>query len=123
MNAYDLLALRIPPDALGMTAEVHQAVIEHALSVAESATSDPLAQYQHAAAFLFDLERQRWRRLYSSGSGAEGSFSLSEISARMEAAQADRDAALAEYARLTGATSQPTGLRRGSGSVGIVVDP
>ncbi len=122
MNTYDLLALRIPPDALGMTAEAHQRVIEHALSSAESATADPLAQYQHAAAFLFDLEAQHISRRFSGASGAEGGFTYSELSTRLARAERDRDAALAEYSRILGIVTARS-RARASGSVGIVVDP
>lgn len=92
----------LTPEALGLEPAAFDTLLARVLSAAALAYPDSTAaQGQHALAYLYGMEAQHWRRQISSGSGAEGSYSLSEVSARMSAALSDRDAARAELARLT----------------------
>lgn len=102
MTPLEVITDALKPDALGLDSGAFDALVSRTLAAAADAypDSEP-AQAQHALAYLFDLEAKHWRRQISSGSGAEGSYTLSEVSARMSAALSDRDAARAELARLT----------------------
>lgn len=114
-----LLSLRTPPAALGLTPEGWADAVALLIGTVPLTYSDEQAQW-YVQAEMFDLEAGRWRQEISSGSGAEGSFSVSEISARMSAAEARRDeqrAALKASLPSTG-----TGRRRGSGSIPAVVE-
>lgn len=107
MTPLEVITDALKADALGLDSGAFDALVARTLAAAADAYPDSTAaQAQHALAYLYDLEAKHWRRQISSGSGAEGSYSLSEVSARMSAALSDRDAARAELARLT-ATAAP----------------
>ena len=122
MDPAQYLALRVPPSALGMSEGEHAGLVDALLDEAATLSESETAQRWWALGELYGLEAAFWRRHLSSGSGAEGSFAASEISARMNAALAERDAARAEFTRLTTPTPQPSKATRGSGSVGIVFE-
>lgn len=122
MDPLEYLALRVPASALGLSEAQHAALLDSLLDEAVSVTENAAAQRAWALGELYGLEAQFWRRQLNAGSGAEGSFSMAEIAARMAAAKEDRDAARAEFTRLTAPTPAPTGKGRGSGSVGIVFE-
>lgn len=109
-----LLNLRTPPAALGMTVDAWGDAVALLIGTVPTAYTDEQAQW-YVQAELFDLEAGRWRTEFSSGSGAEGSFSVSEISARMSAAESRRDEQRA--ALKASLPSTVTGRRRGSGSI------
>lgn len=108
-------------EALGLSSGDFDALVSRTLTAAAEQTDKPDAQTYWALAYLHDLEAKFWRRQISSGSGDEGSFSMSEISARMAAAAADRDSAQAKFDALTG--NVKPARPRGSGSVPMVVEP
>jgi len=122
MDPAQYLALRIPPSALGMSEGEHAGLVDALLDEAATLSESETAQRWWALAFLFDLEAAYLSRQLSSGSGSEGSFQFSEVSARMGRAERDRDAARAEFTRLTTPTPQPSKATRGSGSVSIVFE-
>ncbi len=122
MDPAQYLALRVPPSALGMSEGEHAGLVDALLDEAATLSESETAQRWWVLGELHHLEAQFWRRQLSAGSGSEGSFSVTEISARMAAATADRDAARAEFTRLTTPTPQPSKATRGSGSVGIVFE-
>lgn len=121
MQPREILTDALTPGALGLTPSAFDTLLTRVLSDAEGRTDDETAQTYYALAYLHDLEAKFWRRQITSGSGDEGSFSMSEISARMAAAAADRDDAQAKFDALTG-TAKPK-RPRGSGSVPMVVEP
>lgn len=112
-----LLNLRTPPAALGLTPEGWADAVALLIGTVPLTYSDEQAQW-FVQAEMFDLEAARWRQEFSSGSGSEGSFSISEISARMSAAEARRD----EQRAALKASLAPagTGKRRGSGNIEAV---
>ena len=122
MEAGAYLALRVPPAALGLEAEAYGELIQVLRAQATDLTPNDAAREAWVLGELYGMEAQFLRRQLSSGSGAEGSFAMSEISARMQAALADRDAARAEFTRLTTPTPQPQRATRGSGSVAITFE-
>ena len=122
MNSLDWLTLRVPPEALGKSADEHRALLTALLEEGAALSNVKNAQRMWALAELYGLEAQFISRQLSSGSGAEGSFSRAELSARLARATADRNAARAEFARLTTPTRGLARLRRGSGSVPIVFE-
>ncbi|KEF35475.1 hypothetical protein RDMS_01595 [Deinococcus sp. RL] len=122
MDPAQYLALRVPPSALGMSEGEHAGLVDALLDEAATLSESETAQRWWALGELHHLEYLRLRHELSAGSGAEGSFSRSEISARMAAAKDDRDTARAEFTRLTTPTPQPSKATRGSGSVGIVFE-
>ena len=121
MNSLDWLTLRVPPEALGKSADEHRALLT-ALLEEGAALSEGKNARMWALAELYGLEAQFISRQLSSGSGAEGSFSRAELSARLARATADRDAARAEFARLRRGRGQASKASRGSGSVPIVFE-
>ena len=121
MNSLDWLTLRVPPEALGKSADEHRALLT-ALLEEGAALSEGKNARMWALAELYGLEAQFISRQLSSGSGAEGSFSRAELSARLARAIADRDAARAEFARLRRGRGQASKAARGSGSVPIVFE-
>ena len=122
MDPAQYLALRVPPSALGMSEGEHAGLVDALLDEAATLSESETARRWWALGELYGLEAAFWRRHLSSGSGAEGSFAASEISARMNAALAERDAARAEFTRLTTPTPQPSKATRGSGSVSIAFE-
>lgn len=129
MDLIDLLALRVPAPALGLDPDTYAATLDHALDRAELAVAGlPEAKREegaeaHALAFLFGLEAAYWRRQYSGGQGPDGSFTLAEISVRMNAALAEQAAQQAIFTALAAPVQPQRGAVRGSGSVEMVVDP
>ena len=121
MNSLDWLTLRVPPEALGKSADEHRALLT-ALLEEGAALSEGKNARMWALAELYGLEAQFISRQLSSGSGAEGSFSRAELSARLARATADRDAARAEFARLRRGRGQASKAARGSGSVPITFE-
>ena len=121
MNSLDWLTLRVPPEALGKSADEHRALLT-ALLEEGAALSEGKNARMWALAELYGLEAQFISRQLSSGSGAEGSFSRAELSARLARAIADRDAARAEFARLRRGRGQASKAARGSGSVPITFE-
>ncbi|EYB69052.1 hypothetical protein DEIPH_ctg011orf0016 [Deinococcus phoenicis] len=121
MEPAEYLALRVPADALGLSAAQHAALLDSLLDEAVSVTENAAARRAWALGELYGLEAAFISRQLSGGSGAEGSFSYSDVSARLARVTADRDAARAEFARLT-TPDTPRGAVRGSGSVKIVVE-
>ena len=122
MNSLDWLTLRVPPEALGKSADEHRALLTALLEEGAALSNVKNAQRMWALAELYGLEAQFISRQLSSGSGAEGSFSRAELSARLARATADRDAARAEFARLRRGRGQASKAARGSGSVPIVFE-
>lgn len=122
MNSLDWLTLRVPPEALGKSADEHRALLTALLEEGAALSEGKNAQRMWALAELYGLEAQFISRQLSSGSGAEGSFSRAELSARLARATADRDAARAEFTRLTTPAPQPSKAARGSGSVSIAFE-
>ena len=123
MNSLDWLTLRVPPEALGKSADEHRALLTALLEEGAALSDVKNAQRMWALAELYGLEAQFISRQLSSGSGAEGSFSRTELSARLARATADRDAARAKFARMIAPSATPPNRGRGSGSVGIVFEP
>lgn len=127
MDPAQYLALRVPPSALGMGEGEHAATLTYALERAERAAEALPADKQeegteaHALAFLFGLEAAHWRRALS-GSGPDGTVTVTEVSERMKAALAEQEAQEARFAALTPAPA-PVRATRGGGSVRMVVDP
>ncbi len=131
MTREELLALRVPAQALGLDAAAHAQVIAYAVTQAQAATagvSDSEQREQatqaHALATLLRLELEYTRRAYSSGTGPDGSFGYSELSARM--AEIKAELARQEAAFLTIVPAEqpaaPAGPSRASGSVPINFD-
>lgn len=127
MELDQLLSLRVPASALGLDPDTYAAVLDHALDRAELAVTGLPADKQgegaeaHALAALLRLELAHTRRQYSSGSGADGSFGYTELSARMAELKAEIGEQEARFAALTPAPA-PVRATRGSGSVGVVFD-
>lgn len=130
MELAELLALRVPAEALGLDEARYDAVRTYAISEAQQAaitvtdaTLNAQAVQAHALATLLRLELEHLRRAYSGGSGPDGSFSMAELSARMAELKA-------EIARQEGilsgiippVTVTPTGATRASGSQKIVYE-
>lgn len=122
MDAAQWLALRVPASALGMGESEHAGLLGALLADAATLSDSETAQRWWVLGELHHLEYLRLRHELSAGSGAEGSFSRAELSARMAAAKDDRDAARAEFTRLTTPTPQPSKATRGSGSVSITFE-
>ena len=130
MELAELLALRVPAGALGLDEARYQAVLTMAVTRAESAAASvndaekkAQAVEAHTLAFLFQMEAERWRRALS-GSGPDGSVSVTEISTRMGAAEKARDAQMALFETIVPpvVVVTPAGATRASGSVRITFE-
>ncbi len=123
MDPAQYLALRVPPSALGMSEGEHAGLVDALLDEAATLSESETARRWWALGELHHLEYLRLRHELSAGSGAEGSFSRSEISARMAAAKDDRDTARAEFKALTEVPAPPQKATRSSGGVDIIFKP
>ena len=131
MTLEELLALRVPASALGQSDTQYTLTLQYAVSEAQTAASgvsdsDKRAQAEqaHALATLLRLELEYTRRAYSSGTGPDGSFGYSELSARM--AEIKAELARQEAAFLAIVPPEPvvttTGPVRASGSVPVTFE-
>lgn len=116
----ELLSLYAPAERLGMTEDGWSNAVANLLTLVPTTYTDQQAQL-FVLGEAYELEASRWRGELSGGSGADGSFSLSEISTRMSAAEARRDATRAQLTATLPAPA-PSGRRRGSGSVPITFE-
>lgn len=127
MELDQLLSLRVPASALGLDPDTYAAVLDHALDRAELAVTGLPADKQgegaeaHALAALLRLELAHTRRQYSGGTGPDGGFTYSELSARMAELKAEIGEQEARLKALSGPV-QPQQVTRGSGSVGVVFE-